>query len=428
MAASNFTNLSFEAPGGSAATLLSANSEPFNFVAGQTLEIQVSGGSAQIVAMNPVDFADIANATAAEVVLVIDQQTLGIATTVSAGQVRMDTRTEGAESSLLVLGGGANTSLQFPLSLASGATRLGYATGWSVATVSSVWSYGEFANAFAEPFDSFEYGWLNNQDFLFTLDGNLTVGLFAPYGEQYESYEDGWGATGLDLGLIVAAVTTDTVPTAFESFEGQWPQFPIPPGNDASTFISSLVTINEGQFNPVTGPTTFDSFETEWRDNQNFKTAFVGSPTDLDNSQFRTPGFFPVFSSVETFGDDGYDPYQYVVTFTNNTPPAGTYRLNIVIEGEGTFVFEETTGGATSGDAIVTAFSNAINNSGLALVANAVIGVGTPIVQFRRTNFSEGIAVQVDVDGANYTELVARRAAADPYTVGTWTGESTLET
>lgn len=96
-----------------AGTVLSGNAEPFSITDGQTIEVEVDGGSSQLIAFNDVDFDDIDAATAAEVVAVLNASLIGATAVAESGAVRITTLTMGAGGSVEIIdepevqGGGA---------------------------------------------------------------------------------------------------------------------------------------------------------------------------------------------------------------------------------------------------------------------------------------------------------------------------------
>jgi phage tail-like protein len=104
-------------------TVLSGNAEPFALLDGQTLVIQADGGAGQTVAFAAVDFDDITEATAEEVVACINRTTgglVGASASVDGGKVRLTTGSWGVVGSVQVTGGTANAGLAFDLLLHSG--------------------------------------------------------------------------------------------------------------------------------------------------------------------------------------------------------------------------------------------------------------------------------------------------------------------
>ncbi len=90
--------------GAGAATLV-AGSFPVSLVNGAQLNIAVDGGAPQTVTFNAADFADINNATAAEVAAVLNAQTTGLLASVVDGRLVITSNASGAASSLAVTDG-----------------------------------------------------------------------------------------------------------------------------------------------------------------------------------------------------------------------------------------------------------------------------------------------------------------------------------
>lgn len=424
MTASDYTNRSFEVAGGTSGEVATTNLQPFGLSAWDTLEIRADGGDIQTVRMDPAEFADISNATSIEVRAIIRAQTVGVDTPIFGSRVKVASLSAGASSSIEVVGGTANTALNFPSGVYNGTTQLGYADSWVVSSVGSSIEFGDFTHEFAEPLDSFSYGWPTSpvtppgnqtQDYLFALDpDSIEVASFDPGAKTEEDFEQLWGNTSTDLGALENGNFADDGSPVFETFGGDWPASPGPPGNQAKDFVTSLVTVEAGSFNPVTGPDTYDGFETEWRDNQDFKTEFGGG--DLDSAEFTLPADSTL---TEKFGDDVYIPEQWIVVFTSDPPPTGNYR--VTINGA---VFETTGNGALSKVTLTTDLRDKINNSGIAVSAS--LNPNDDLL-FGDDNFQE-LLVQGIVLTAPPSEMVTRRAVEDAYGIGQWTGTGTLQT
>lgn len=106
-------------------SVTSNNTETFALSDGDTLTVAVDGGGAQTLDFNEVDFANIALATAAEIVFVINAQITGAVADAVGGAIRLTTNTYGAGGSIQVTGGTGNTALAFPTSVVSGTNATG---------------------------------------------------------------------------------------------------------------------------------------------------------------------------------------------------------------------------------------------------------------------------------------------------------------
>lgn len=105
-----------------AASVSSGNAETYALVDGQTLTVSVDGGADQTATFNTADFADIANATAAEVAAVLSTDLTGATAADASGSVAITSASTGASASLRVTGGTANTALGFPTTQVNGVT------------------------------------------------------------------------------------------------------------------------------------------------------------------------------------------------------------------------------------------------------------------------------------------------------------------
>jgi uncharacterized phage protein gp47/JayE len=111
--------------GWSAATALTcANAETYTLSDGQTLTFKVDGGAVQTVTFNTVEFADIANATAAEVAVVINAESTGVTAADEGGYVRIVNDSDASGNSLEVTGGTGNAVLGFDTTLVKGFNAL----------------------------------------------------------------------------------------------------------------------------------------------------------------------------------------------------------------------------------------------------------------------------------------------------------------
>jgi len=107
----------------SAPAVKSGNTETFDLDDGQTLLVKVDGGSEQTATFNTGDFADIDNATAAEIAAVINTDITGATAEDAGGKVWIETDTEGTGGSIQVTGGTANAAIGFGTDLVEGMNR-----------------------------------------------------------------------------------------------------------------------------------------------------------------------------------------------------------------------------------------------------------------------------------------------------------------
>lgn len=101
-------------------TLLSGNTETFALNDGDVLSVDVDGGGAQNVTFHAVDFVDITEATADEVVTAINAQLVGGTAAEESGAVRVSTDTYGAAGSIEVTSEPAGTPFAFPVGAQAG--------------------------------------------------------------------------------------------------------------------------------------------------------------------------------------------------------------------------------------------------------------------------------------------------------------------
>ena len=114
------TNTPFQE--GTEAVITGTAAQPFALSDGDTLTIRVNGGAAQQVVFHAADFADIGNATAAEVAAVINAQVTGITASDSGGALQLQTQQKGADASIDVddVTGAPGAALGLDLSLVTG--------------------------------------------------------------------------------------------------------------------------------------------------------------------------------------------------------------------------------------------------------------------------------------------------------------------
>lgn len=103
-----------------AATLTSANAQNYVLTNGQTLIVEIDGGSAQTITFITAQFSDIGAATAAEVASAINSNLTGAAASASSGSVVITSSTTGDSSKVEVTGGTANTALGFSTTATTG--------------------------------------------------------------------------------------------------------------------------------------------------------------------------------------------------------------------------------------------------------------------------------------------------------------------
>jgi len=96
------------------AKVVNGASEPFALSNGQTLFIQVDGGTSQQVTFETSDFVAIGAALATEVATVINQDVTGAKAYAVGDKVQVESLTIGTNSSIEVTGGSANAELLFP--------------------------------------------------------------------------------------------------------------------------------------------------------------------------------------------------------------------------------------------------------------------------------------------------------------------------
>lgn len=102
------------------AELITSTAAPYGLADGQTLDAEIDGGATQVVTFNLVDFVDIANATAAEVVAVLTANISGATASRISSRVALRSDVAGDLSSIEITGGTAATAFSFPNGLHTG--------------------------------------------------------------------------------------------------------------------------------------------------------------------------------------------------------------------------------------------------------------------------------------------------------------------
>lgn len=103
-----------------AAIVDAANAETYALSNGQTLTVKVDHKPPETVTFNTGDFADIANATADEVAIVISEDLTEATCDPVSQRPRITTNTRGKHSAVQITGGTANGALGFPTSIKTG--------------------------------------------------------------------------------------------------------------------------------------------------------------------------------------------------------------------------------------------------------------------------------------------------------------------
>lgn len=289
-------NASFELPAGTSGSVTTVPAEPFALTHGATLLVAVDGGAAQTVLFDSADFANIAAATAAEVVAVLDAQLAGADATASAGRVVLTSLSQGDASCIEITGGQANTVLQFPPTEDCGVTTPGQAQSWMLSFTAAAEETGGFDSAIVE--------------------------------EPVEDFEEGWDTVSVSNTYTLGAFGSVYVFNV-ERFETEWS------GNEG--YLFALGPLASGTFDSAT-PEAFEDFEEEWSDNESFVTGFTW-PTDANLSapkftdDFEQSGAAPTYSAgtfdnnVSNFAEDFEEATLAVKRITVVSAVNGTYRL-----------------------------------------------------------------------------------------------------
>lgn len=96
-----------------AAERTAANAPTYALADGQDLTVSIDGGPVQTIIFNTAEFVDIANATGAEVIAVINAEIVGAFADLDGGNPRITSDKRGTDSGVNVTGGTANAALGF---------------------------------------------------------------------------------------------------------------------------------------------------------------------------------------------------------------------------------------------------------------------------------------------------------------------------
>lgn len=123
---------------GSAAEVTAAGVAPYALSDGMDLRLRIDDGPEQTVVFSSADFADIANATDAEVAAVLNAAIFGGRASTPGGSVQLASDTEGTASRVEITGGSANAELAFPSSASVGSGNVANLRAVALAEVKAV--------------------------------------------------------------------------------------------------------------------------------------------------------------------------------------------------------------------------------------------------------------------------------------------------
>lgn len=103
-----------------AASFTGTNTETFALSDGQTLTIDIDNLGVQTVTFNTAEFADIGNATAAEVAAVMNAEMTGVSVDTTGGAVRLTTDKRGTDAEIDITGGTAAATLGMTVGVTNG--------------------------------------------------------------------------------------------------------------------------------------------------------------------------------------------------------------------------------------------------------------------------------------------------------------------
>lgn len=320
------------------ATLISNGTEPFSLADGQTLAIDVDAAGVQTAIFNTGEFADITNATAAEVAAVIQAEITAPSVTADAvnGQVRVRSDTVGLGSSLLVTGGTANPDLKFLTELIDITGNENFSAVFTGTELTAA-SYNAPPQV-ADDFDDFEVQWAGlaaaltttrKETYNLTVAGTVLIAVDGGTPQTFTinamDYADPanalatelrdalnaqiTGATATALVGVDVTLTSDTVGFGSKleitggtsELEVGFPSLRLIEGNEAFSFTLGAITVALYD----TATEGFEDFEEDWSSNQAF--IFVLVPDNVFILNART-GTYSITINGETFTEPATVP------------------------------------------------------------------------------------------------------------------------
>lgn len=246
-------------------------------------------------------FADITNATAAEVNARMTAQLTDVTVTNAAGVVTITGDNQGAQSCIQVQESLAQGALGFSTVQVCGISRDGYARDWAVAEVSTYWDFAEFHTTpatllFPGGIERFELGWNGNEDDVLFIP-ELNEAIFGV--DAFEGFEQWFALVDSIPATTAAAFDSALSAEVVEDFEEGWPGIP---GNEDAVFTIPALT-----FASFDGPDAQEDFEAGW-------PASPGNEGDVTSIPVLTQAAFGTsLQSAETFESSTDIAYHYRV-------------------------------------------------------------------------------------------------------------------
>lgn len=383
----NFENLSFETPGGLPANVLSSNSEPFHLADGMTLVLRALGGDLQEFEVDAADYADVDNATAAEVAAALNSNLSGVWCADATGALSVSSQETGASAQLEIVSGTLLDVVLLEAGTYYGYTDPGQAWRWTI-------SENEVAGEVAE-FDEY-------------------------FVQTVEDFEEQWGAddvAGLhETDLEAAEFESSPAPANTETFEVEWGSYtPEMPGTESASFTAhyeaagvlsyeDFEAFPDGNLEPAA---TFEIGTTDSgaEEDEDFEEGWGSLVADWDD----------VTSESATFDGEDFEDFEETTlvykVVTVHTVHAGPYKITI----NGTPAVYVADGMEATND-IADELAQAVNNSGVPMTATAVGST----VELQHENPGTPVVIVVDA------ELPSSISAAFPDRDTLWIGSDHL--
>lgn len=261
--------------GSDRATLTTA-AEPFALVNGATLSLAVDGGAPVTVTFNAAAFADITQATAAEVAAVVAAQVPGLSAVAQDGRLVLASGTSGTSSSLAITG--ASSSALF----AVGASDVGSDTAVAVSLS------GSPGEGHAGHYTLRALG-----DGVIGLTPGLTAGLFDETGTQLATFDIGDGYVPGDAIELLPGVSMSLTAGTVTASAGDVFEFDLVDEADTSDV---LVALQLGAFFTGRGAADLD-----------VNSEIVADPRRVGGSRTGEPGDTSAFLGLAALRDLGLD-------------------------------------------------------------------------------------------------------------------------
>jgi len=314
------------------AAVTASNSPTYALSDGQTLLVKIDQGSEQTITFLTSEFANIAAATGAEVIAVINAKMSGGYADLNAGDPRINSDVQGTDSYVEITGGTANTALGFSTSEVQGTGDVGDISLVTVAELKTVVEV-DVANIVVSSVSG---------KAKFTANGN-PAGVTSTI--QVEATSTADTKIGVDnavhTGGSGAAEATLTVDGKYDGTYGNSLTILITAATSGDSERFNLVVLSGGVIverwpNLTMDPDDDNYVETIINDSDNGSTYIAVTdldvdPTDADAARpANSPGATPVAYGPLTGGDDGLTSIDDNDFIGSSTGKTGMYSFDTV--------------------------------------------------------------------------------------------------